>query len=161
MIHSLLIGLAGGMRALTFLASKLPKSQSEPDPLRPERADPLSKQQADQLLKYVDAVQNPTRAFDDMARGRVNREAIETLKEVYPKLYGQLQQQTLDRVTKATAKGTPLPYAVRVRIGVVLGVPMDPSMRPDMTRALQANVMPVKSPQGDAPSGAPPQSPRS
>jgi len=150
-----------GAKAAAFLAAKMPQQMAAPDPLRPERNDQLTKQDAAKIMRYADALKDPTVAFDDIARGKVNREAIEVLREVYPKLYGQLQQQTLKRLEDSAARGKAIPYAVRVRIGVVLGMEADPSMRPDMMRALQANVMPVKSPDGGAPSGgAPPQSPR-
>lgn len=130
---------AGAMRAAAFLASKLPAPRAI-DPLRPDRHRELTKQEAAQVVRYADLVKDPTIAFDDMARGHVNREAIEVMKAVYPKMYGQLQQQTLVHLTNAIEKGDPMPYSTRVRIGVVLGMTTDASMRPESVRALQANL---------------------
>lgn len=151
---------AAASNAMQFMASKLPPQIRQPDPLRPDKTQPLSKQDAAKLLRYAEAIQDPMSVMDQIAHGRVTREGVEVLRDVYPKLYLQLQQQTIARVQDEMRRGHSMDYSTRVRIGVLVGAPTDPSLRPDSMRALQANVKPVSSSQsGTGPSG-PPASPR-
>jgi hypothetical protein len=133
-------GVARGMtRAIAFLQSKLPPQKSV-DPLAPNRARAWTSTDAEKFMRYVDAAKNPMGVLADIERGKVTSEGVETLKVLVPTLYRDLQQRTMEEIADQLAKGKPIPYETRLKLGTVLDIPADPSLRPQVKTFLQSNV---------------------
>lgn len=124
-------------RTAEFLKSKIGPPTEGPRPgdvwgaLRKPRVD---NHKIEQAARYVDAAQHPKRALDRIARGEIRREDVETLKALQPRLYQRLVGQILERL--GTVDKIP-PYDVRVKLGVLLGAPTDPTLQPQTVGELQ------------------------
>jgi hypothetical protein len=125
-------------RAFAYAASKAPKGQ-RPDPLSPTSRAPLSQVDAEKFLRYVNAANNPGSVLDDMARGKFTREGIETLRAVVPTVYRDIQLAALDELTSRMAKGEKVPFETRLRLGLLLSIPADPTLDPKLRDFLQRN----------------------
>lgn len=99
--------------------------------LRKPRHDPGK---AAKLAKYIDAAQNPQHALDRIGKGQIRREDIETLREVYPRLYARLVEQVMVQI--GDVKKLPS-YDARVRLSHLLNTPADPTMRPEYIQLMQ------------------------
>ncbi len=147
-------GVARSMvRALTFLSSKLPP-QRAPDPLEPERSRGWSQTEAEKFVRYVRAARDPLSVLEDAERGKVTHEGLETLQALAPTLYRDLQMKTMSAIADQIAKGKPIPFEKRLRLGALFGIAADPSLRPETMRFLQSNVMPPPQQGGKKSKGA-------
>lgn len=99
--------------------------------LRKPRHDPGK---AAKLAKYIDAAQNPQHVLDRIGKGQIRREDIETLREVYPRLYARLVEQVMVQI--GDVKKLPS-YDARVRLSHLLNTPADPTMRPEYIQLMQ------------------------
>jgi hypothetical protein len=135
-------------RALAFLNSKLPPARNV-DPLAPTQQRTWNHQDATRFARYVEAAEDPAGVLDDVATGKVTPEAIETLRVLAPTLYRDLQVQTLDAIATQLAKGKPITFDARIKLGTLLGIQADPSQNPRVRAFLQANVItPAPAPAG-------------
>lgn len=78
-----------------YLNSKLPPVRE--DSLGFER--PPTKQQLLAYGRTVEAANNPLKVIEDIGKGYVSREGLDTLQAVYPALYEALQQQVKGTIT--------------------------------------------------------------
>lgn len=137
-------------RDRAFLASKLPPERSAA--LGRSKAPPVDPETRERFLRYYRAVTDPLSVLDDMAKGRVTREAVEAIRATSPALFGDIQGKVLHAVS--TSK-TELPYERRVALSLLLDTPIDPTMSPQFIATIQA-VFPKDAPPGQP--GAPPTS---
>lgn len=91
----------------------------------------------------VRAASSPLSILDDLKKGDVTPEAAETVRTLYPKLYGRLQSSIMEQVG-STKK--PMRYEDRVQLGILFDVPTDPSLQPQFLQSLQERFT-----QGDGP----------
>ncbi len=145
-------------RGINFLATKAPV-----DPLAHQSliSDKTGWKPSDMELakyeRYVDAVENPTAALANIARGRVSSEEVETLKTVYPAIFQQLQDKVLDAIMKPDLK---LSYQQRMQIGTLFSMPTDVSLRPNFISSMQQHLQNQATKfKGSGPGSTPPQSP--
>lgn len=127
------------IRGVQFLASKLPKSVTDvdPAPMFTKRTPQPSDFQLAKFERYLEAVENPLSAVDDLNTGTLTREAAEALQAVYPKIFSQIQEKT---VNELQAQKDPVPYNKRVQLGILLDIPTDPSLQPENIAGLQENL---------------------
>jgi hypothetical protein len=123
--------------ARDFLASKMPPAPPEAHPLQPgaSAARPPSPAEMQKFIRYSRAVDDPMSVLDDLHEGRLNRESVEALKAVYPKIYGEVQGAVLGAISQ---RRQALSYQQEVQLGTLLGVPTNPSMRPQAIAAAQS-----------------------
>lgn len=122
--------------ATAFLASKVPKAERPGPTLTPLAQKPaISDIEMSKFLRYAKAVDDPMSVLDDMHKGHISPESVEALRAVYPKLYDDIRHKVADAVVD---RGTQLPYAKRVELGILFGLPTDPTMTPEFQRAVQA-----------------------
>lgn len=127
-------------RAAAFLASKAPTKWS--DPLgRVELVDKHSQARFD---RYAETVLEPLSVLARMEDGTLSLEHAEALREVYPAMYADLQRRLMDAITEPDVK---IPYAGRVQLAVVMQMPADAMMRPEMMAATQAALASSPEPQ--------------
>ena len=95
-----------------------------------------------------------------MSRGVVTAEAVETLREVYPRLYEEARSHLLMRAPDVREA---LPHQLVVRMSALFDVPLISSMEPETIAAIQA-IAPLSTPPASgtpapamtpAPGGAP------
>lgn len=134
-------------RALAFLNSKLPPARNV-DPLAPTQQRSWTHSDAARFARYVEAAEDPAGVLDDVATGKVTPEAIETLRVLTPTLYRDLQVQTLDAIAEQLAKGQPIKYEARLKLGTLLGIQADPSQHPRVRAFLQGNITQAPAPAG-------------
>ena len=134
-------------RALAFLNSKLPPARNV-DPLAPSQQRSWTHSDAARFARYVEAAEDPAGVLDDVATGKVTPEAIETLRVLTPTLYRELQVQTLDAIAEQLAKGQPIKYEARLKLGTLLGIQADPSQHPRVRAFLQGNITQAPAPPG-------------
>ena len=91
--------------------------------------------------------------LQDVERGTITPEAAETLREVYPALFGEVRMRLFSRAAELEAK---LPYRQVVNLSLLFDVPLDDSLRPENLLAIQsAHATSAQAATG--PSGAAPQ----
>lgn len=139
-------------RAMAFLNAKLPPVRTS-DPLSPDQKRAWTQTEAAKFMRYVEAAEDPMGVLEDVERGKVTREGVETLRVLAPTLYRDLQIQTMDAIAEQLAKGKPIPFETRLKIGVLLDVPADPSLVPRTRAFLQGNVVPLPPPNGTSGGG--------
>lgn len=111
------------LRKLQYLQSKAP-AIPPPDPMnRP--APPVSTAEAMRFARILRAANDPVSALADLAAGTLTSEAADAVRAIYPKMFAEVQQYTLDRVARM---GTEVPYRTRVRLSVLLGLDLDPAL---------------------------------
>jgi hypothetical protein len=136
---------AVAQRKLSYLAKHAPT---------PPIAAPLSRAQwrpapaeIDRFARRVRAANDPIGVLDDVSRGVVTAEAVDTLREVYPRLYEEARAHLL---LKAPDVREALPHQLVVRMSALFDVPLISSMEPAQIAAIQA-ISPTMAPAPNAP----------
>lgn len=124
-------------RAVAYLQQNAPKAPAEAFdvPALRRQWKPSDAEMA-RWERMVAAVDNPGGVLEDMAAGRVTKEAVEALRAVYPKLYDATRNKLLERLA---THDKALDLQRRVRLGILFGVPMDDSMKPARFSQLQSS----------------------
>jgi len=125
------------LRQLDYLNQALPKGTAAPTPF----AAPLppTRQQVQGWMAKLRAVENPASILDDIAEGKLTVEAVDAVRTVYPETFRDIQAQMVDRLAKLQAKGKAPAYAQRIQLGLLLGIPSDPTMTPEVMQAVQGS----------------------
>lgn len=141
------------LRQLEYLNANLPKGLAPSTPFAP--ALPPSRSEVAQWMRRLRAVENPTSILDDLAAGKLTPESIDAVRTVYPETFADIQGQVLDKLTTMEQRGERPSYAKRVELGLLLGIPTDPTMTPESIAALQAQYQPTEA-EAAGPQPAPP-----
>lgn len=136
---------AVAQRKLAYLAKHAPT---------PPIAAPLSRAQwrpapaeIDRFARRVRAANDPIGVLDDVSRGVVTAEAVDTLREVYPRLYEEARSHLLMRAPDVREA---LPHQLVVRMSALFDVPLISSMEPETIAAIQA-IAPLPTPSTSGP----------
>lgn len=136
---------AVAQRKLAYLSKHAPT---------PPIAAPLSRAQwrpapaeIDRFARRVRAANDPIGVLDDVSRGVVTAEAVETLREVYPRLYEEARSHLLMRAPDVREA---LPHQLVVRMSALFDVPLISSMEPETIAAIQA-IAPLSTPPASGP----------
>lgn len=124
-------------RGATFLNSKLPAPPA-PKPLSPKYI-PSSTELA-QFQHYYDVVEDPFVALNEVKMGTLTASTIETLQNVYPKLYEEMQSSVMDELTHQVSKGKLIPYQTRMALSLFLNQDLDSSLEPQSIMANQTAI---------------------
>lgn len=132
--------VAKAANALTFLKSKLPQDMLASKRLQPQ----LSQYQPTDIemikfKRYLSAVDNPLSVMDDLQKGIISTEGVETLKAVYPELFNEIKSKIMVKLSELK---TELPYAKRLQLSMLFGVPLEPSLDYNKLQQLQQNFAP-------------------
>lgn len=135
-------------RAMAFLYAKRPPT-FESDTLQPNLvARQLSDGQLSTWRAYAMTAAKPLSVLDDLERGTVRREQVETLRALYPAIYSSIQTRILDELHSSRAQ---ISFAQRVLLFQLFGSATDPTLKPQSIAGIQASFQPAQ----PAPSGAP------
>lgn len=122
-------------RAVAFLQRVRPSGRVPPGTLLAGRAERLpSTSEMERFLRYARAIDDPDTVLADLEAGRLSREGVEALREVYPALYQQITQRAIEALQELK---TPPPYQERLQLGLLLGIPTDPSLTPAFLATIQ------------------------
>lgn len=128
------------MSLASFMASKIPSGAQSINPLQPQvSADyNLSNEQAITYMRYLRASDNPYSVVEDIKNGVFNKEGIETLRVLYPKIFESIVRQSLEKIANTKE---PIPFNKKVAIGVMFGLDyVDPSMDFNFAKILQSGI---------------------
>ena len=111
--------VATAKRKIAYLSAKMPRPPAgltDPDapPWRPTDA------QAEQWARIVTAADDPASVLERAAAGQVSMDEIDTVRNVYPRLYQEAQQHLLE----AIVGGATIPYQRRIQLGALFGLPL-------------------------------------
>ena len=122
-------------RRAQFLSSKAPRSMVEPGLFEPKAGRQPSDSELTKFARYVRAANNPKSIIEDLKKGKLSQEGIETIKTLDPVTYQSLSRELINQ---AQIHGDKIPRKHRVNISLLLGTPADPTMRPDFLNAVNA-----------------------
>lgn len=108
--------------AMTYLQQNLPKPPTPRNPMVPDKWRPTD-QQVQDFARRVQTVSDPFSAVARVGDASISRADVETLRAVYPKLY----ETIVDKVVQHASSEAPMPYAKRLKLATLLGVPLDRS----------------------------------
>lgn len=128
------------IKGLEFLNSKMPKPTTDVSSsnLFTKREFEPSQLQLSKFERYVQAVENPMSAVDDLKDGTLTREAAEAIQVVYPNLFAKMQEQVIETVQDPNVK---IDYNKRLQLGILMNIPTDSSLMPANIASLQNNIM--------------------
>lgn len=139
-------------RTVAYLAAKAPPV-FQSNTLQPQLVQrQLSDAEIARWNAYVTTAAKPLSVLDDLARGTIRREQVETLRALYPALYSSMSAKVLEALHDSRAE---VSYTQRVLLGTLFGAPTDPTLQPASIRALQAAFSPVQTPAHRGASGTP------
>jgi len=84
----------------------------------------------------VRAATDPLSVLDDMKHGTLSKEAVDAVKELYPKLYEDMQRKVLAHLADPK-KRKAMSYEDRIRVGMLLDVQADRTQDPAFISAVQ------------------------
>jgi len=141
------------LRAQAYLASQLPQPRggSQLSPLAREAS--VAPREMQKFLSKVNAVMEPEAVIADIARGKLDSDAVEALEQVYPETFKAMQTTTLQYLS---ANKDEIPYSRRVHVSVVMKIPGDSSLGLRFA-GLQSAIGEMDKPlqQGQKPQGGP------
>jgi hypothetical protein len=121
--------------AYSFLASKVPKGRVNGRSLTPQlEKTRFSDYELLTFDRYMSGIRDPLSVFDDMKKGKLSREKVEAVREVYPEMYVEMQEKVWDHVA---SQGEKLPYEKRIQLGIMFGIPTDETLDPAFMMTLQ------------------------
>lgn len=110
------------VNSVQFLNSKIQKPVQQ-FPLS-QKWEP-SEAHIQKFNRYYDAVDNPLSALDQIKRGELTSETMESLQAVHPELLKQMQEKLIKQADPEKEKN--LPYHVKQSLSMFLGSPLDES----------------------------------
>ncbi len=126
------------LRATQFLARKIPKDARDSHFNQFESEYEPSSVEMSKFERYLQVIDNPLSALQDLKSGALTRDHVEALKAVYPNLYNEMrlaalkQAQTTDKLT----------YSKKIQLGILLDIPTDASLSPQFILQMQQNFVP-------------------
>lgn len=75
-------------------------------------------------------------AFKDLKKGRMTIEQAETIKTVFPEMYQETVQNIMEELPKLKEE---LPYQKKLQLGILFGIPTDPSLKPEFIAQMQVS----------------------
>lgn len=110
---------------INYLADKMPKQPQE-NPFRQDEWTP-SDTQVSAFKRVLHAAENPLSLIDDIKDGTLTKDKVECVKSLYPKIYAKLVDTVHNTIIDG--KGRNLPYNTRVKLGMLLGTPIESSIK--------------------------------
>lgn len=89
------------------------------------------------FMAKADALADPLSVLEELADGRVNRDAIEAIKARRPRLFEAMREQVM---VYAAQRGESLPYQQRILLSLAFDFAGDHSMRPGVLARIQQSV---------------------
>lgn len=141
-------------RKFAYLDRTMPKPAEPPVPGQAHMPWIPSRAQINSWSRRVEAAEDPAQVLEDVVNGgHLSIEAVETIREVYPRLYQEAQFRAIEAAQNLTE---PMPYHRRVQLSVLFEIPFDGSQTPEGAAFLQESYKPPPPPvQPQAPQTTP------
>lgn len=120
---------------IAFLQSKLPKSSVRSGVF--QRPYVPSSMELAKFERYLQVIEQPESVLGEIKRGTLTREHVEALQVAYPELYKRIQFAVMDKIATNELQ---LPYAKKIQLGILLGVPADSSLQSENLLQLQQSI---------------------
>lgn len=122
---------------LSFLWSKMPKNPGMGTVFNIGANWKLSDAEVASASRYIAASEYPIqRLTQELKSGRLTMETADTIQTLFPGLYNRMLDSFIQN---AEALQKNLKYSMKLDLHLLLKVPVDATMAPDMTVSLQAN----------------------
>lgn len=112
----------------------IPRETSPRSPFAPSRKFVPSDSDMAKLENTLEVIMDPFVVLDRLEAGTLNQTHIETLQAVYPKILSAIQEKVMDAAADGSVE---LPYGKRIKLSLLLGIPLDPSLSPERFALLQ------------------------
>jgi len=120
--------------AMQYLNAQLPKPLTPPNPLIKQDFKP-SDAAISAFERKLHTIMDPFSAIDDMKNGSLTSDQVQALQSVYPKLYEQMQTRIINHIS---SNEKTVPYGARLKLSLMMGAPLDPSLSPQSIQAYQS-----------------------
>lgn len=127
---------------IQFLNSKLPRPPAQFPMSSPWKPSDSQKQKFD---KYYEGAMNPLKILDQLKKGTLTSEMLESVSSTHPDLFNEMRTQVLHNMTPEASKK--LTYSVKQSLAKFLGKPLDSSMLPQVILSNQKAIS-MPSPSG-------------
>lgn len=128
--------------AVNYLSSKMPvlsKPKSMFDEDEPSRV-PVGEIAA--FERRLEVADSPAVVAERLAEGTLTKEHVETLAALYPAIYGYMRQVANERMAEYGTKK--MPYTERLKLSLLLGLDLHPSVTGDQIASYQTTFLPVE-----------------
>lgn len=130
---------AKAAQVVQFLSEKAPKNPNGVDDPFFGRPWVPRDEDIQRWGRYWEAASDPLGVIEAMAKGRISREGVETLRTVFPKLYELTKRTLLEQLAAGAEKReNPLPYEARLQLSTLFQEPLDAGLQPQAIAAAQA-----------------------
>lgn len=129
--------------AVNYLLQAIPKNPRVETPFHPKVKWKPSDYEVQQFMNKVAVVEDPFVVVDALEDGTLTRSHMDALKAVYPGMHAYI----VDKVqSEAISNPVELPYDKRIKLSLIMGAPIDPSMAQDKVQYYQSAFVPAEKP---------------
>jgi len=128
-------------KRLQYLQEHAPKQPPSGNLLMPVNPDwEPTREATAEFARRVAAARDPMSVFRDLENGTITKEAVETLRELYPQVYEKAKMEVVGQVAENPAA---VPYDSKIRLSVLFDTPLDATLTPNFIRASQQAFAPA------------------
>jgi len=120
---------------MQFIANKGKKNNKNTGIFDMNKSMKVSGFETAKMARYIDAIANPAGMLDKVSKGKLSREHVEVMKNIYPEMHKMMKTETLNFISKNESK---LGYNQKLQLGLLLDMQAHESMQPQNIQALQA-----------------------
>jgi len=116
-------------------------NSQRPAPLKPGPLDkeiPPSKAQVAEYQRKLEIAEQPLMVLQHAKDGTILPSDVAVLKNVYPEYYEKMSAQVMTAMMEHVHDGGTVSYQTRQGLSMLLGQPLDATMRPDSIQSIQA-----------------------
>lgn len=134
------------LRAVMYLAANKPNVMVNSSMVPGKDKPFISEQDRQEYSDRLDGIRDPMLMIKDLEEhGYTSKVMVDTVKAVYPKLFQQIETEWMKA---AQTQKKEIPYAKKIQMSVLFGVPYDTTMSPEFLDALQNIKHPEQAGQG-------------
>ena len=120
-------------KAINFLKEKMPSMGAGSNRIY-GNVSSISGFELNKIARYVQAIEDPMSALEELQSGTLTRDHIEAIKAVYPRIYSDIVAKTMSLIeTKPN-----LSYQKKIQLGILLDISTDETMDPSFILNRQA-----------------------
>lgn len=126
------------VKSVMFLQNKMPKSGYNSQQIVGQKEYQPSDVELSKFERYMQIIDAPATAIDELERGTLTSEHVEVLKSIYPSIYQAMRNEII-RQAQDSEESAKLSYSKRLQMGLLFDVPTDESLIPSNILGLQSN----------------------
>lgn len=125
-------------KALSYLQTEIPKPPNPSSPFAPKIAWNPSDFELNRFVEILEVAQNPMIVLDELEAGTLTANHMESLKNLYPTVFQAIQNKVLET---ATQKPESMSYSDRVKLSLLVDLPLDQTLNDEHLLSLQRKFM--------------------